>query len=190
MIRQLIKRDHKEAQAMTNDRLKLAIIVMLLAVIGCAMWAAVPLAKYANATSSSDSARVAQFAVTPLDGTDSNDIKLNYTNNSQTYAFTVSNVRNDTVVNEVTTAYDVILTFPSKLESYVTVKLANDNGASGQTATVSSDGLTYTFKDAGKFTAATARTDTLTLTFSFDTTDSVDKTWEGITLKVKATQVD
>ncbi len=192
MSRQLIKRENKEMETLKKDRCNIVIILLLLVGITFTLFATFTMARYTNTSENSDTARVAQFAVSqPTKQTD-NDLALNLTDTSTTYTFTVSNVRDTSVVNEVKTSYDVVVTFPEALASYVTLTMTNDNGDTDKAAVASTDNKTFTFKEMGTFEANTARTDTLTLKFTLDssTTESIAKTWSGIDITVKAQQVD
>ncbi len=192
MSRQLTKKDGKTIKNWIGDNLQLAIIIVLVIGICLTLLSSLLVAKYTKQTSATDSARVAQFAISQPTKQTNTDLGINLTDASTTYTFTVSNVRDTSVVNEVKTSYDIVVTFPEALEDYVTLTMSNDNGATDKVAVVSADNKTFTFKEMGTFEANTARTDTISLKFTFDasTTDNINKTWSGIGITLKAKQVD
>ena len=176
---------HAKKSKFSLHRLYPAAALLLLAAIGTSMWATGPLAKYITAASGSDGARVARFAVgaAPSAG-QSDDLRLDiFGDTAAAYTFTVSNVGADGV-NETATAYDVTVTFPSALKG---VTLTLKNGETAVIGTASADNKTFTFANVGVFPAATAQTDTLTLTFSM-AADAVNAVWDGIRIEVYAAQ--
>lgn len=144
-------------------------------------------ASFKTQSTSTDGARVARFVVTAAkDADQSESIKLDSTNRSAAYKFTVAN-NQDTVVSETAAKYDVVVAFPTAL-SGVTMTLTKD-GASAPIAGITADNKTFTFSNAGSFSASTAQTDSFTLTFAADTS-APSGGWNNITITVNAAQVD
>lgn len=173
-------------------RLYMAMLIVSLITIALFSFITALSAKYTTYASGTDSARVAQFKVVAADAGGSQDLHLGYTSEEQTYAFTVSNQNDDgSIVNEVTTNYDVEVTFPKAI-SCISSSITNGTGSSAKTVSgsPSSDKTTYTFSGVGTFAAATGKTDSLSLKFTLDTSSITTGVWEGVVVKVKAAQVD
>ena len=162
----------------------LAAAVLLLTAAGVSLWSTAPLAKYAVSTSGSDSARVARFYVSAKSTTADENLQLNANASTADYTFTVTNYDGKTV-NEVTTAYDVVVTFPSKL-SGVTLTLKNGTTPVPGTA---ENNTVFTFANAGIFPAGTSKTDTLTLTFKLSS-GAQNNSWKNIEITANAVQQD
>lgn len=168
----------------TRRRLPLAVYLAFLLVAALAFTGA-SFASYKAEAASSDSARVARFAVAAAkDASQRESLTLDSSNTSAAYTFTVSN-NDGGKVNETATSYDVVVTFPQELTG-VTLTLKNGNKDITGTTT---DNVTYTFKDVGTFAAGTKQNDTLTLTFTADTNTASDS-WSNIKITVNAEQVD
>ncbi len=191
---------HKRKFNLTKNQLCAILAGVLVISIALCLFAFSPWAKYGTSATGNDGARVARFEVNTATSQTDLDLQLGYTVNSKDYAFSVSNQSSDgTILNEVTTNYDVIVTFPSAVDSSV-VALTLKNSAKPETSTTpltptaSSDNKTYTFSKAGTFEAASGATHNITLTFKL--TDSAlagtltPTTWSGVKVDVKATQVD
>ena len=169
-------------------RLPLAVYLAFLLVAALAFTGA-SFASYKTQATSSDSARVARFAVTAnsVDG-QREALTLDSTYPSATYTFTVSNTdANGVNINETATSYDVNVVFPNALSGVsLTLKNNTDNKDIDGTTT---DNMTYTFKNAGAFAAGTKQRDTLTLTFTA-AENVASGSWSGIKITVNAEQVD
>lgn len=168
-------------------RLPLAVYLAFLLVAALAFTGA-SFASYKTQATSSDSARVARFVVTAAPETNqSENLTLDSSNTSAGYKFTVSN-NEDGKVNETATEYDVVVTLPAALPNGVTMKLTRGTDTTAITNT--QNGNVYTFSDDGMlFSAAVARPDTYTLTFTADSSAG-SGTLEGINITVNAEQVD
>ena len=160
--------------------------VLLLAVYVTSMLTAAPLAKYVSKATGKDVIEVAQFGVVTT-ASETTQLNLNTTDTEATYTFSVSNAKEGTLINEVTTDYDVVVTLPQKIEG---VSLTLENGETSVEGTTSSDGKTYTFANAGRFEPATAATQTLTLTFTLDNEPTDTVTYSDIKIDVNAVQVN
>ena len=187
MSRQYSSKD-KRKSASPMRRVYLTAAVLLLAVYVTSMLTAAPLAKYVSSAKGSDSVNVAKFVVETA-ASESTELSL-ITNNTvttpATYTFNVSNVKDTTVINGVTTNYDVVVTLPQKIDG---VAPSLTNGTTSVTGT-SSDNITYTFANAGTFKAGVAETQSLTLTFTLTAADAVTGKYEGIQIDVNAVQAD
>ncbi len=161
--------------------------VLLLAVYVTSMFAAAPLAKYASSASGSSEAEVAMFVVESAATTQDSALKLTSSSTTADYEFTVSNFKDNSIINEVTTNYDVKVTLPSKIAG---VGLTLTNGTTSVTGSASTDGTVYTFEKAGTFEAGTSKTDNLKLTFTLTPADAVSGTYSDIAIDVTATQQD
>ena len=199
---------------LSQKQLYILLVVTVLSIVALCIFVLSLWAKYASDETGSDSARVAQFVVVAKDGTttqEAKDLVLTTSTLEKTYPFSVSNQDPNTasVINEVKTNYDVVITFPSEFNyanSGATMTLIDDNGTPDDTTddttktvskdtktdgvTVSSDNKTYTFSNMGTFEANAAKTDNLTLKFALTSDDAQAGKWEGISVVVKATQVD
>ncbi len=138
----------------------------------------VSFSRYTSTASGSANARVAKFEIS-THAADGQRISLadGPDTASGSYVFTVSSA------SEVSVTYDVLVTLPSALPAGVTMTLDD------KTATVSDDGLTYTFPGAGSFAPnpTGANTHTLTMTASdFSSATGL----VGITVKIVASQMD
>ena len=168
------------------QRLYLAVALLLVVLVGTSMWTSTTLARYITATSGSDSARVAGFVVEAAAEEDqSESLTLDSTNKTASYAFTVSNANSDRV-NEVTTAYDVTVTFPSALSGTALTLKNGEKSINGTTT----DNTTYVFKDVGEFEPGEGSTDSLSLNFALNDGADTDGKWENIKIVVNATQQD
>ena len=207
---------HKQEEPIRsiNNKHRILLVALILSIIALCMLVLQPWARYSSAGQHSDSARVAQFVVTATDGTTTEEEKslvLNDVGLEKTYPFSASNQNAgaSTTINEVDTDYDVIITFPNEFSfanSGATMSLISDSGTPSDASdditktvgkdgasdgvTVSSDKKTYTFTSFGTFKANVARTDNLTLKFVLDAENAKAGTWEGISVAVKATQID
>lgn len=177
-----------KAERLPVNWLLMAAVVLLVAVIGSSLGTANLMAQYTTSTTGTDSARVARYVVNAAKASGQSDaLTLDYDNKRADYKFTVTN-QNGQGINEVATAYDVVVTFPKRLEG-VTLSLKNGNSAA-MTPEASTDAKTYTFHSAGTFTAGTAATHNLTLTFTMPDDSTVDEAWQGIQIAVNAAQID
>ena len=191
------KPQHAKGITLTKNQMYTALgIVLVLAVFVC-IFSYAPLAKFINSATGNDGARVARFEVNTVSTSTDLGLQVGYTTSTADYTFTVSNVdsTDNSIINEVETNYDVIVTFPSAFaDTEVNPTLTSTEKTGSQTPTASSDKLTYTFTKAGTFTAANGATHTLTLTFTIpDTVLSSGITpaeWANVKVQVKATQVD
>ena len=193
------KPQHAKGITLTKNQMYTALgIVLVLAVFVC-IFSYAPLAKFINSATGNDGARVARFEVNTTSTQTGDDLglQLGYTTSTASYKFTVSNVdsSDNSILNEVETNYDVIITFPSAFaDTTITPTLTNNAKAGTQSPTASTDKLTYTFTKAGTFTAASGATHTLELKFEIpDTVLSGTLTpaeWANVKVQVKATQVD
>ena len=183
---------------LSQKQLYILLAAVILSIVALCIFVLSLWAKYASEETGSDSARVAQFVVVAKDGTttqEAKDLVLNTSTLEKTYPFSVSNQDPNTasVINEVKTNYDVVITFPSEFNyanSGVTMTLQNGDGTPVSATSVSDDNKTYTFSNMGTFEASQAKTDNLTLKFALTSDDAQAGTWEGISVVVKATQVD
>lgn len=176
-----------KAERLPVNWLLMAAVVLLVAVIGSSLGTANLMAQYTTSTTGTDSARVARYVVEAAkDSGQSEALTLDYDNKRADYKFTVTN-KNGQGINEVATAYDVVVTFPKRLEG---VTLSLKNGNVDVDGTASSDGKTYTFQNAGSFAAGAAATHNLTLTFTMPDDSTVDEAWQGIQIAVNAAQID
>lgn len=168
-------------------RLYLAVALLLVMMVGTSMWTSTSLAKYITAASGSDSGRVAAFVVnaTVADG-QPEVLALDTTDNTASYAFTVSNANNDRI-NEVATNYDVTVTFPSEISG---VTLTLQNGENTPIDGTTTDNVTYVFENAGSFQPGVKSVDSLTLNFALNEGTDTDGNWENIKIVVNATQQD
>lgn len=166
------------------QQMYLAVAMSLVLAVGSFAWTSATLARYASTASSESSAAVAAFVV-EAEGADSQSLTLDPDNSTASYAFTVSN-KNDNAVGEVTTAYDVTVTFPSELYD-VTLTLQNGTATINGTTT---DQKTYVFENVGTFQPGVDRTDALSLSFALDEDADTDGSWENITITVNAAQQD
>ena len=176
----------KGKSASPMRKVYLTAAVLLLAVYVTSMLTAAPLAKYATNVTGSDTIQVAKFGVETTAG-ENTSLELNTTSTEATYTFSVSNAKDGTLINEVTTDYDVVVTLPQKIDN---VDLTLKNGETSVEGTTSSDGKTYTFENAGRFEPATATTQTLTLTFTLDDEPTDTVTYSDIKIDVNAVQVN
>lgn len=193
------KPQHSKGITLTKNQMYTALgIVLVLAVFVC-IFSYAPLAKFINSATGNDGARVARFEVNTTSTQTGDDLglQLGYTTSTASYKFTVSNVdsSDNSILNEVETNYDVIITFPSAFaDTTITPTLTNSAKVGTQSPTASTDKLTYTFTKAGTFAAASGATHTLELTFNIpDTVLSGTLTpteWANVKVQVKATQVD
>lgn len=170
-------------------RLPLAVYLAFLLVAALAFTGA-SAASYKTEASGGDSARVARFVVAakPIDG-QSVDLTLGSENKSATYKFTVSNT-DANGVNETATKYDVVVKFPTQLTGVtLTLTKNNNNTQTTITGTASTDNKTFTFADAGSFTAGVAQTDSFALTFAVGD-GAANAAWNNINIIVNAVQVD
>lgn len=171
-------------------RLPLAVYLAFLLVAALAFTGA-SFASYKTEAASSDSARVARFAVAAAkDASQSESLTLDSSTPSAWYKFTVSNT-DANGVNETATRYSVIVTLPKALPTGVTMKLTRVTDMTvTEVPQSSASGNTYTFSDNGMlFSAADARSDIYTLTFAAQSSAESD-TLEGIKITVNAEQVD
>ena len=176
---------HLKKRKFPRLSLCLAAAVLLLAAAGTSLWSAAPLARYAVSTSGSDSARVARFYVGAKSTTANENLQLNANAKTAAYTLTVTNYTGNTV-NEVTTAYDVVVTFPSRLSG---VTLTLKNGTTTVPGTAAENNTVFTFANAGTFPAGTPRTDTLTLTFELSS-GAQNNSWKNIEITANAAQQD
>ena len=171
------------AKAVTSRSEKLMPVACFLLVLLCLFLLAGTLsAKYTTAFSSG-TARIATFPLECKGVSASKALVLNRTVQSSTYQFSVSNAN-----DEVATTYYVELTFPSSVPG-ITAKLTN--GSTEISGVPLQERSKFKFNNVGSFMPAVKTTDTLTLTVSVeDATAALGGTWENISLKVIATQVD
>lgn len=163
------------------------VAVLLMLAAASSVLAVAPLAKYATAVDSEDSARVAAFAVTAApDSTQTTNVVDLQDTTTASYKFTVTN-RNATQVSEVATTYDIKVTLPTAMEGVSVTMQKNGAAVSG---TLSADGTTYTFSGVGTFQANTATTDTLTLIFTKDSTLTTYANYENVKVEAVTTQLD
>lgn len=134
------------------------------------LFTGISFSRFASTRASSDTARVAAGVIATPEG--------NWDDTTNTYTFTVSNYKGNTT-SEVAIAYDVVVELDKALPQGVTMEL---DGKS-----VSSDGTTYTFQNAGTLVAGKSQANEHTLTFSGSTTEmsSID-----VTVSVIAQQID
>lgn len=176
-----------KAERLPVNWLLMAAVVLLVAVIGSSLGTANLMAQYTTSTTGTDSARVARYVVNAAKASGQSEaLTLDYDNKSADYKFTVTN-QNGQGINEVATAYDVVVTFPKRLEG---VTLSLKNGSSAAMTPEASDAMIYTFRNAGTFTAGAAATHNLTLTFTMPDDSTVDEAWQGIQIAVNAAQID
>lgn len=169
-----------------RQRLPLAVYLAFLLVAALAFTGA-SFASYKTEAASSDSARVARFAVAAAkDANQSENLTLDSSNTSAAYTFTVSNT-DANGVNETATSYDVVVTFPQELTG-VTLTLKNGTNAA-ISATPSADSKTFIFTNVGTFSAGTPQAHNLTLTFAANA-DAASGSWSNINITVNAEQVD
>ena len=176
----------KGKSASPMRKVYLTAAVLLLAVYVTSMLTAAPLAKYVSKATGKDVIEVAQFGVETTAGEDT-ALSLVGINDEATYTFSVSNAKDGTLINEVTTDYDVVVTLPQKIDN---VGLTLKNGETSVTGTPSEDGKTYTFANAGRLEPATATTQTLTLTFTLNSAPTTTVTYDNIKIDVNAVQVN
>ncbi len=172
-----------------RQRLPLAVYLAFLLVAALAFTGA-SFASYKTVATGSDSARVARFAVAAAkDASQSESLTLDSSTPSAGYKFTVSNT-DANGVNETATKYDVVVKFPTQLTGVtLTLTKNNNNTQSTITGTVSADNKTFTFADAGSFTAGVAQTDSFALTFAVGD-GAANAAWNNINIIVNAAQVD
>lgn len=177
-----------KAERLPVNWLFMAAVVLLVAVIGSSLGTANLMAQYTTSTTGTDGARVARYVVEAAkDSGQSDALTLDHDNKSAVYKFTVTNQSGQNI-NEVATAYDVVVKFPKSLEG-VTLSLKNGTSAP-MTPVASPDAKIYTFRSAGTFTAGTAATHNLSLTFTMPDDSTVDEAWKGIQIAVNAAQID
>ena len=168
-------------------RLPLAVYLAFLLVAALAFTGA-SFASYKTQATSSDSARVARFAVTAnsVDG-QREALTLDSSTPIAEYKFTVSNNESGKV-NETATRYSVAVKLPQALPTGVTMKLTRGTDTTAIANTQS--GNTYTFSDDNMlFSAADARSDIYTLTFTA-ASDAESGELKDINITVNAEQVD
>lgn len=170
-------------------RLPLAVYLAFLLVAALAFTGA-SFASYKTVATGSDSARVARFAVTANSVDRQREaLTLDSTKPSAEYKFTVSNT-DANGVNETATKYDVVVKFPTQLTGVtLTLTKNNNNTQTTITGTASADNKTFTFADAGSFTAGVAQTDSFALTFAVGD-GAANAAWNNINIIVNAEQVD
>ncbi len=137
-------------------------------------------ARYRSSVWSADRARVAKFDVSAVCTLEATDLEFALSSESPTasYPFSV------TSESEVALSYDVVVTLPSPLPSYISLTIPS---ADGETLTpTSSDGLRYTFSNVGSFTAS-GGTNTHTLTVCAANFDN-DVSLSDVQVQVVATQ--
>lgn len=151
----------------------------------------VSFSKYATTGSADDGARV---ALVMLDGgsDDTNtDLSLGNGVASAAYSFYITNSNASGQVSEVPLSYTIFVTMPGgqNLPTGVTVTLTYDGGTAYNP--VSSENGVYTFNGGADFAAGVSAQHDYTLTFTVDETQiSVDSTFTGISISVKAEQID
>ncbi len=142
--------------------------------------------KYKTKLDGSSSVQVAKFIIDTTSDSETHDFVLTNSNNSISYTFSVSN-KNLRGINEVTTNYDVVITFPSLAKD---VKLSLNNGTKSINGFFSDDGTVATFSNAGTFKAGVEQTDILTLNIALNSDNISTASWNNIKISVKASQVD
>ena len=190
---------------LSQKQLYILLAAVVLSIVALCIFVLSLWAKYAFAGDGADSSRVAKFVVEVPFDEEGKSLEINSSDSdthTQDYTFSVSNKHPDTTeaINEVTTTYDVVITFPSEFtynNSGVDMTLINDNGTSDTTADDTTtkgdttDNTTYTFSSVGTFNASDAKTHNLTLRFNLpDAAKAQTGTWEGIKVSATATQVD
>ena len=175
---------HITKKKLPLQQMYLAVAMLLVLAVGSFAWTSATLARYVSTASGGGSAEVAAFVV-EAKGADSQSLTLNTTNSTAYYAFTVSN-KNDNAVGEVTTAYDVTVTFPSALSG---VTLTLQKGTEKFTGTTT-DNKAYIFENVGTFWPGIEGTDTLVLNFALDDAADTGGSWENIKITVNAEQQD
>lgn len=190
MSRQYYK-NHRKQRTVPLQRLYLAVAVLLLAVVSTFLWASTTLAKYTSTANGSSTKGVAAFVVEAAPLTSSTTpLALDTDTPTQGYPFVVYNHNeNGDVINDVTTSYDVVVTFPTAL-SGVDLTLGKGNAAGVAPTTVSADQKTYTFQKFGTFSAGQSQSDALVLYFTLDEDTAEDSSWENISITVNAVQED
>lgn len=149
----------------------------------------VSFSKFASTGGADDSARV---ALVMLDGGGSGETDLSLGNGvaSAEYSFYITNSNASGQVSEVPLRYTVFVTMPDgqSLPTGVTVTLTYENTAYNP---VSSENGVYTFDGGADFAAGVSAQHDYTLTFTVDEAQiSVDSTFTGISISVKAEQID
>lgn len=142
--------------------------------------------KYTKTFGGTSSAQVARFAINTNNSIETNNLRLTKLNKNASYTFTISN-KNEKGINEVTTNYDVIVTFPLELKG-VSLSLKNDETIIN--SSVSNNGKTFTFYNVGTFQAGIEQTDELILNFVLDDINVSTTTFNKIQIYIKATQID
>lgn len=142
--------------------------------------------KYTTKLDGSSSVQVAKFIIDTTNDSEIHNFVLTNSNNSASYTFSVSN-KNLRGINEVTTNYDVVITFPSLAKD---VKLSLNNGNKSINGLFSNDGTIATFSNAGTFKAGVEQTDILTLNIALNSDNISTASWNNIKISVKASQVD
>lgn len=173
-----------KAERLPVNWLLMAAVVLLVAVIGSSLGTANLMAQYTTSTTGTDSARVARYvglSIVPSNDQDATKI-LDADTDKAKYFFLVRN----TAENETAIAYDVVISFPKKLEG---VALTVENEAKSVKGTVSNDGLTYTFKNVGSFAAGKAGSQKPVVIFTRQE-GAKNMTWDKIRIAVNAAQID
>lgn len=143
-------------------------------------------AGYKTESTGEDSARVARFDVTAGKTNGQADkIELDYNNvTSTSYSFWVSNADTAGSASEVLIRYDVTVKLPQALQDGIVLKL------DGKNASNVSDN-TYTFENAGSFSAGKPASNSHVLSFEVQGDIFVaDAELTGISVTVNAEQVD
>ncbi len=143
-------------------------------------------AGYRTESTGGDSARVARFDVTAGKTNGQADkIELDYNNvTSTSYSFWVSNADTAGSASEVLIRYDVTVKLPQALQDGIVLKL------DGKNASNVSDN-TYTFENAGSFSAGEPASNSHVLSFEVQGDIFVaDAELTGISVTVNAEQVD
>ncbi len=175
-----VEKNEREEKRRLPPYIYLAYLLVCTAVL-----TGVSLAGYTTTVSGSDSARIAAFVVTASSTQDGNALVIDCADTSkltQEYQFTVAN-NQDGKVSEVAANYDVVVTLNQALPTGVSMTLDGNSG--------SASGNTYTFSNAGTFTAAAEEEIIHTLTFTADAdTAAATSAPINITVSVHAEQAD
>jgi len=171
---------NKSENLKSNNLIK----ILFLLIITTSVVTTLSLSKFEKQVTGIGETSVARFAVKSI-GKTTVDLTLdpNTTDNKVSYSLAISN-RENNKTSEVDIKFDVIVKLPKPLASGLTMKL------SGKTGTVSSDGLTYTFKDAGTFTAGSGLSRSFSLAFTADYDLLSYDVYSGIKVLVYAEQID
>ncbi len=182
-----IPRDAGKEKRITTGRI-IAVSICLTAAIAT-LTVGITLTRMVSTVGGRDSAQAAAFIVEAEGGAPS-ALKIDFDKvdlagtGVASYAFAVTNTRNGKTA-EISVKYDLIVTLPEALPNGVKMTIK------GKAASVSADGKTHTFKDAGTFKAGQEETHNCVLTFSANSGYvTEDFMFEKIQVSVHAEQVD